>query len=335
MATIKDVAALCGVSYSTVSLVLNNKGDISGISKATQEKVLLAALELKYTPNTAARSLKSSQKGFTIALYWADDYRWSFISRIMAGIQNALSSFDDEIKVVIRTYKNDFLKDDASLITGTDFHGAIIAAASFEDLKYLENSQLSIPIILLNRSSEKYPTVEIDNTLIGKQSAQYFFNNNIKSVTAFFTFENHPTIKQRDESFLSACSSKDINVNAVYLNDNTMKSGYNYILNNFKLKNSLTDGIFCDSDFVARGILSALNDKNWKCPEDVSILSMRIGELDACKYSNPPLTTINIPYENLAQNCVQLLMGFIKKEHTFPIHITLESDFYIGKSFKD
>lgn len=57
MATIKDISKRCGVSPATVSKALNGYGDIS---EETKQKILAAATELHYTPNAAARQLKTN-----------------------------------------------------------------------------------------------------------------------------------------------------------------------------------------------------------------------------------------------------------------------------------
>ena len=54
MATIVDVAKRAGVAVTTVSRVLNNKGQVSA---ATRDRVLTAMQELSYRPSPAARSL--------------------------------------------------------------------------------------------------------------------------------------------------------------------------------------------------------------------------------------------------------------------------------------
>lgn len=61
MATIKDVAALSGVSVTTVSRVLNKRGYIS---EDTYKKVYDAMAELNYQPNQLARSLSKQKTNF-------------------------------------------------------------------------------------------------------------------------------------------------------------------------------------------------------------------------------------------------------------------------------
>lgn len=65
VATINDVAKKAGVAIGTVSKVLNN---YANVSKETREKVLKAASELNYIPNTIASAL-SSKNSNRVALY--------------------------------------------------------------------------------------------------------------------------------------------------------------------------------------------------------------------------------------------------------------------------
>ena len=58
MATMRDVAVLAGVSTATVSHVVNGT---KKISPETTERVLMAIAQVKYTPNTVAKSLRSGQ----------------------------------------------------------------------------------------------------------------------------------------------------------------------------------------------------------------------------------------------------------------------------------
>ena len=55
---IKQIAEQLGLSQSTVSIVLNGRGDKMRISKSTQERVLVAAKDMNYQPNIYARRLR-------------------------------------------------------------------------------------------------------------------------------------------------------------------------------------------------------------------------------------------------------------------------------------
>lgn len=91
MATIKDVAALAGVSTATVSLVLNGRGQELKVSAATQQKVLAAAKTLAYKPNASARKLRTSEvEKPTIAFYWPMDLRINYLAAILTGLRTEI-----------------------------------------------------------------------------------------------------------------------------------------------------------------------------------------------------------------------------------------------------
>ena len=83
MANIKDVAKLAGVSVTTVSRVLNNKGYIS---QDTYESVYRAIDQLDYVPNQIARNL-FKQKSYYISLIVPDSSHpfWAEITKYMKG----------------------------------------------------------------------------------------------------------------------------------------------------------------------------------------------------------------------------------------------------------
>ena len=70
---IKNIADKLGLSVSTVSVVLNGRGDQVRISKETQKKVLNAAKEINYQPNIYARRLRQAaneEAPYVLALFW-------------------------------------------------------------------------------------------------------------------------------------------------------------------------------------------------------------------------------------------------------------------------
>ena len=84
MATIKDIAKRCGVSTATVSKALNGYEDIS---EATIAKVLKAAEELHYMPNSAARQLKTNSS-HNIGVLFVDDSHSGLSHEYFASILN-------------------------------------------------------------------------------------------------------------------------------------------------------------------------------------------------------------------------------------------------------
>ena len=76
MPTIKDVAAAAGVSPTTVSLVMNGRGEQHRIPPETIIRIQNAMRELGYQPNLSARRLRTSaERRPVVAFFWPLDYR--------------------------------------------------------------------------------------------------------------------------------------------------------------------------------------------------------------------------------------------------------------------
>lgn len=73
-ATSKDVAKLAGVSQTTVSFVMNNTPNVS-LSEETRKKVLDAANQLQYIPNSFARGLKPANPSCWVYFF----QRWTIL----------------------------------------------------------------------------------------------------------------------------------------------------------------------------------------------------------------------------------------------------------------
>lgn len=118
MPTIKDVAAEAGVTSTTVSRVLNNRGYIS---EETREKVYSAMEKLNYMPNEMARNLsrqKSDYIGvilpsvehpyFSKVLHWLEHYVTKHNYKIMVCISE--NSREKNYSILICSIHTEFLE---------------------------------------------------------------------------------------------------------------------------------------------------------------------------------------------------------------------------------
>lgn len=100
-ATQDDVAAVAGVTRATVSYVLTGRAESLKITPEVIKRVKEAALELKYLPNLAARSLAIG-KSFQIGIVFRspDFLRNHYWGQILSGIQKAVLGSQYEILMV-------------------------------------------------------------------------------------------------------------------------------------------------------------------------------------------------------------------------------------------
>ena len=96
--TIKDIAALAGVSAGTVDRVLHNRGDVSIDSRMKVEKALA---EINYSQNLIMPMLLETAKQFTILIIMPQHLPDEYWERIEKGIENAIRDFA-KIKLKIK-----------------------------------------------------------------------------------------------------------------------------------------------------------------------------------------------------------------------------------------
>lgn len=314
MSNIKDVAQLAGVSQSTVSIVLNGKSLDRKISQATQQKVMDAVKKLDYHPNISARKLRDNiaSNTITIALYWANDFRTSMLSRFLKGLERGILQSKRKLEVIIFPYTNNELCKDTALLSGTKFNAAIIANASAEDMKYLESIQPTMPVVLYNRTSDSYCSVNVNDHLMGHRAAELFFeygHSTLGIMTSDYIFSG---MEIRDQSFIRACRDYHMHIRSEHMivTENSIPGGVSAVKTLLKTS-FLPDGIFCASDALAYGALHAFHQAGIKVPEDISLISIGNGDIEQSKYCIPPLTVVHLPMEDMATECIGMIQNLL------------------------
>jgi LacI family transcriptional regulator len=153
--SINDIAQKLQVSKTTVSLVLNSKGDKNNISKTTQKKILELAEKWNYKPNVLARSL-STGKSLTIGLI-VPDISNQFFSKLCRHIEDALEK--KGYKLMISSSDEDIEKETGLIETMVDrkMDGIILAAASTDNPIIRKLSENHYPLVLIDRKVPGLP----------------------------------------------------------------------------------------------------------------------------------------------------------------------------------
>lgn len=335
MATIKDVAKAAGVSVTTVSIIINGKAEERKISEATRDRVLETMRELGYQPNLSARRLRNQDsKKPVIAFFWPIDYRTTILASFLNALQLEIKALNFDCELVIQTYENDHLSQYGALILKNEYSGIIVGACSYDDLDYLEKLSPLMPLVLINRTSEHFSTVGVDNHEVGFLAARQFRQKGYTEAVVFASEHPYVATGQRTQAFLYACSQAGINVMAEHI---------------FKIPNTISGGcqaaeqycqlseppkiIFCDSDTIAIGALNTFHRLGYRFPEDVELLTIAMLEPEYAQHTNPPLSVIEMPNHEIGKQIIDLLYEKITNHNLEPTHITLPAALILRDSF--
>lgn len=334
MITIKELAAYVGVSPSTVSIVLAGRGDERKISAETQDRVQKAALKLGYTPSMAARTLRSATSeadgALVLAVFWADDFRAGMMVRFLRGLRQGIGNCERPIRLMLFTYSNGELCNEKVLTSRTDCHAAIVCNASLKDKEFLESTSLPIPIVLYNRYSTKYASVNVDDSRMGFLAARALADNGCKSVAVLTSAPAFPGMARRTSAFEETAALCGMEILPQCYCDNSQPGGYHATLTQYSDK--VPDGLFCGSDNIALGALRALWEKGVKVPENLRLVAVGNGDRDSEEYSIPRLSVVYLPMEQMAAECLNLLMDVIDGKIELPCSRKLSVEYISRES---
>jgi LacI family purine nucleotide synthesis repressor len=336
MPSIKDVAARAGVSLSTVSIIINNKAEERKITKETQQKVLHAIEELGYSTNIAAKKLKlGTAQIYTIALFWTFDFRRGMLTRFFMGLQERMRTSDFPFNIVIYPYTTGELHKEMNSFTGGYFHAAVIANASPNDLRFLEKQTLSVPVVIYNRFSERFSSVNINDNRIGELAAKHLLTKGYSRPLVVGSHSSFPGATVRRHAFVGTMLDKGVAITPdemVYV-DNDAGGGYEYVMKNIELlKEKNIDSFFCDSDAIGLGLQSALVSQGISVPGQCGVIAIGNGDPQYSMYSTPSLTVIDIPMHLMASSCCDLLLNAQRQSGKPKEEIYFETKIYPRQS---
>ncbi len=330
--TLDDIAALAGVSRSTVSRVVNEH---PSVKKDVRQRVLGIIEEHHFHPNAAARTL-AMQRSWTIGLilphsvstFFTDPYYPNLLMGIakacnLYGYTLALflvSTKEDEENVFPRVGRKGFLD---GVIVQSGHHGDQGAIGRMVDKK--------IPLVVLGRPvrSDNVTYIDIDNINAVKSAVTYLYQTGCRKIATITGPIDSTVGIDRLEGYRQAIKEQNglLDENLVVEGNFTETGGY---LAMQKLLPLHPDGVFAASDVMAAGAMKAIEEASLRIPEDISIIGF--DDLPMPSYGSNQLSTIRQDVPELGLKSVENLIELIEDESIPPHHILMGTELIIRKS---
>jgi len=318
MATISDVAKKARVSVGTVSNVLNGR---AFVSQKNRRKVELAIQELRYRPNTIARSLRKNRT-YLLAVF-IPDVSNPFYSEVVKGVENAAKKNGYGVLICDMEYEIENEFPLVERLGEKSVDGVLFSAGWNDEEEIIKLSESGIPVVILDRNVENVPisSVEINNQQAVYEAIQYLIDNGHKRI-GYISESLNDTLKRRLEGYKLALSDNDIDYDPeiVFINEKIQadKVGHGYELMKSVLSSieEMPTAFFGASDILAIGAMKAIKEKNLRIPRDISI--MGFDGIALSKFTEPPLTTVSQPKLEMGERAVQLLLEIIESRFSKP-----------------
>jgi LacI family transcriptional regulator len=303
-ATLADVAALAGVSQSTVSLVLNSVAD-ARIGKATRAKVQKAAVELNYRGASLVPQAGPSQLiGVVMDEFHPNRFAAAFLDELRDAAWEEKCSL-----LVVSTRGQAELEEPAIATLLQQKPVGLVYASLFPKRVTVPDAVANANTVLVNcqDTRDRLPSVRPD------------FIDAVTAPFEFLTARGHQRIallnhehwnlfaQERMAGYRKALDDAGLPFVRSYVRhlNGAPDDGYMATLELLKLGEPPT-AIICGNDRMAFGAYNAVREMGLLVGGDVSIFGY--DDYDIARYCHPPMTTIRMPYSEMARWAVDRLM---------------------------
>lgn len=316
--TIKDVARLAGVSPATVSLVLSNKGQVA---EETRRKVLEAAEKLGYRPNILARNLiKGKTNTVLLCAFIKEQSRFSaFYGELINSLLSAISSHGYYLQMVVKGefYNGHPLDKREALLNiarNRLFEGLVIL--SHWPISYPEVSDLvreHFPFVIVNQRLEEEGVsfVDIDHYGGAKEAVKYLIQRGHRLIAHIRGPKEHRHAEERYRAYVDTLLEHDVPLKKEYIVEgNFRRASGRAAMEALLGVRPFPTAIFAGNDKMAIGALQVAKERGLRVPQDVTI--MGFDGIEAVKYTDPPLPTVEQPLGEVGKIAATILMERIK-----------------------
>lgn len=323
MATIVDVAKLAGVTPTTVSRVINNRGYIS---EKTRNKVNEAMNQLGYQPNEIARSL-TKQKSNTIGVI-VPHISHPYFAKLISNLENESAKKGYKIILCNSREKEEKEKEYLDVCKSNRVAGIILCSGNVEAKKINTGN---IPVVLLEKNFEEGKLgIQCDNYQGGRLATEHLIKCGCKRLLHFSgVIDEDMPADNREKAFVDLCMESNTKY---FIRKYDMKiynemNYYDYIKDTLnEIKN--VDGIFASSDLIAAQVIQVCNELNIKIPQDIKLVGF--DDVEISKLTTPTITTIHQPIKEMARLAIELIDGKnnnkeVKEKTILPIELIIRN----------
>jgi len=331
MATIREVAESAGVSYATVSHVINNT---RLVSQETRERVVAAMAALNYRPNALARSLRQGKTN-TIGLVLPDSAN-PFFAEISRSIED--EAFKKGYSVFLCNTELDTQRElfYVDVLSKKQVDGIIFVATGdqADSLDFLLRQNM--PVVMIDRD---VPKVEVDAVLTDNQLGGFLATHHLielghKRIACIAGPSSITPSAERIIGYRRALEQAGLSYdeNLIVRGDYHAQSGME-ITHSILRMNPRPTAIFALNDLMALGALRAAAETNYSVPRDLAVVGY--DNLELARFTNPPLTTIAQPKKEIGAQAVNLLVDRISQKSRPPNRLVLAPELIIRRSTKE
>jgi LacI family transcriptional regulator, repressor for deo operon, udp, cdd, tsx, nupC, and nupG len=330
VATIYEVARRAGVSTATVSRVLSQP---TVVSDQTRRRVLTAIDRLGYTPNAAAKNLRTLRTGKLLVT--VPDISNPFFALILCGIEDAAQR--EGYAVLLGDTQHDPAREDryATMLKRKEADGLIFLGHRLpKEAASLVRTMAPRCAPVVNGCEFNprlgVPSVHIDNAKASWEAMDHLFRLGHRRIGIITGPLVSPLSRDRLRGSLACARRERAERTTIVMNgDFSIESGAaegDRLLG----RRERPTAVFCFSDEMAMGVMQVARRRGLRIPEQLSVVGF--DDIRFASYLDPPLTTISQPMRSIGEGTVRLLLEILNGNIAAPESVTLPHTLVVRSS---
>lgn len=329
-ATLKDVAAACGLSVAAVSRYLNHS---IKLPRATTDRIDAAIRELRYQPNPHARSL-SLGRSETIGLV-IPDIANPYFAHLAAEVERAAAEFGLGLLLCPTLSRTDRELDYLGRLSGRHVDGLLFVTNNGDDPALALALKGSDTVVLVDDDIDgaTAPTIMADSDQGGFLAGSHLIDKGHRRIAYVGGPAGLSSSRGRLGGFRRAIAKANgsVSVVAELQGPYSSEHGRNAANQLLALEPRPT-AIFVASDEIVLGLLTVFKHQGVKVGADISVVAF--DDVGPLELFDPPLTAIRQPVAALGRRAVERVFALIKGDSLAPVTELLPVELIIRSSVK-
>ncbi|MET4781121.1 LacI family DNA-binding transcriptional regulator [Glaciihabitans sp. UYNi722] len=304
---IRDVARLAGVSYQTVSRVLNNS---ESIKPSTKERVLEVIDQVGYRPNQAARALVTSRSR-TIGVLTSQTAHYGPTTSLHA-IEDAAREEGYLVSTTsLTTSEYESITDRLEHLISQAVEGLVVIAPQVKVFDAIRELDIRLPLVTLDSTQhDDQRSLSVDQISGARMATRHLIELGHREIVHLAGPQDWIEAEARMRGFLDEIDDADLGTHPPILGDWTADFGY-HVGRELTGYRDFT-AVFAANDQMALGLIHAFRDAGLDVPRDVSVVGF--DDIPEAAHYWPPLTTVRQDFAEIGRRSVALLLAELRGE---------------------
>ncbi len=305
--SIRQLARKLDLSITTVSRALAGYSDVS---KATQDRVKIAAREMGYRPNASARNLKLGKaNAIGLVMPMVGPGGDPFLSELISGVSAALAAHDLDLVITAADDIKGAMTAIQRLADARKVDGMIVPRTRWNDQRVDLLLDMGLPFVTHGRTAraDEHAWLDIDGELAFEEATARLMDLGHKRIALVGAPQEFTYARHREAGFRKALAARGLEPAAVASTTSARFADGEQAAARLLEATPRPTALLCATDQLAIGALAALRKHGLKAGADISVIGY--DDLAISAHTDPALTTMRQSIADESGELVRLMLA--------------------------